>query len=85
MASFIIMYRMPVGAAFSVWQCFHAAGAAILIDGGNDAETLQHALDSRQVAEVDLCQPDADTFFLRALHRTIGVEHAAQYTAIEAG
>ena len=73
------------GATFTIRQHFHTSGTAIFVDGGDDAKTLQHALHGLQVAEIDLRQSNTDTFFLRALHRTICIEHAAHYAAIKIG
>ncbi len=55
----------------------------ITIDRGGNAETKQHALDGLQQFQIILAEANADTLDLRALHRSIGIEQAAQQSAME--
>ncbi len=60
-----------------------ADGAAILVQTAVDAQAQQHALDRFQQGQIGLCQAYADPLGLSTLDRAVGVEQAAQETAIE--
>ena len=53
------------------------------MDSGENAQPKEHPLDALERVQVALGETDADTFFLRALHRTIRIENSAQETLVK--
>jgi hypothetical protein len=72
-------------AALAVGEARLAGVAAVLVDGRRDAQAEEHALHGLEGAQVRLGQADAHTLHLVPLHRTVGIEEAAEEPGVEVG
>jgi hypothetical protein len=69
--------------AAPIGQGAHGRGAALAVQRARHAQAQQHALHGLQQRQIALRKAHADAFFATALHRTIGIEQAAQQAAGE--
>ncbi len=76
---------IPALAAAPVGHLHDTGAAALTVDRAGNAQAQQHALRGLQQRQVRLRKPHADALVLRALHRAVGVEQAAQQATAKLG